>query len=102
MRILRGRGARTILRLQGDDAVALDGYGARHVGERFCATQANFRGLPACHPLDEQLGADESHRADLPGNVDEEIHRAVIRRGIFSGHVYTLLRRVNLSISEAY
>jgi predicted transcriptional regulator len=95
------RGILKILRLEGDDAMALGGDGPRHIRQRFRAAQADFGCLSAGHPLDKQLGADESHRANVSRNVDEEIHPALVRRGIFSGHDYTLLRRVKLSISES-
>jgi hypothetical protein len=74
------------LRRHRDDLVPLGRHSARHVGERFRALQANFCHLPTRHTLNEQLGADESHGANVRRNVDEEIGGALARRGLCSGH----------------
>jgi hypothetical protein len=74
------------LRRHRDNLVALGRHRARHVGKRFRALQANFCHLPTRHTLNEQLGADESHGANVRRNVDEEIGGALARRGLCSGH----------------
>ena len=59
------------------DAVAFLARGAGNVAQRFLAFEAHAQDLARLHAFEPELGAHESHRADLGGDVDRLVWRLV-------------------------
>src|SRR5260221_6117658 len=79
-------GVRRIDRFEAQHHMAVLAYRARYVVERLARIQANRGDLAARHLLDQQLRADEGHRADVPRYIE-----VVLARVFFSRRVYVLL-----------
>jgi hypothetical protein len=62
-----------ILRRHAKYSVPAFNYRAWHITKRLGPLQADFCGLARRHALDQELGADEGHGADLVGDVDKKI-----------------------------
>src|SRR5260221_3593445 len=83
---MRTVGTGGIDRLQAQHGMAMLAYRARYVVERLARVQANRGGLAARHLLDQQLRADEGHRADVARYIE-----VVLARIFFSRRVFVLL-----------
>lgn len=55
--------------IHGQDFVAQFSQRTRNIDQRFRTFQSDFRDLPDEHFFDQQFSANESHGADVAGNV---------------------------------